>query len=334
MRALESALGAHDTANARRERGRRSAAARAPPHRSRTSATRQRRSRCSSGARARARRPAPDGEPRDRARAHSRSSCGESNAECARSARPSSQSARSSRRRTSRTRTSRGGHVELNSGNARARGRAVPQGDRVRAAPLRGARAARPPAARGRLPRCRDGAPRRDAARWPAAAHRCAGTSRARHALEGDWVEVDRIVGELRVEGRDRRHRPRALRGGGSATWGRSPSSAACSIPAETRSLVPDLILAHARRVPRRQLRGRARRRSPCVRRRDHEPTPARVRGPADRRGGRVLAGSRHRVRVSRATIDAGLFDLHWLDKCPLLAELRATRATRRCTRA
>jgi len=142
------------------------------------------------------------------------------------------------------------------------------------------------------------------------------------HALEGNWFEVDRIIGELQSEGRDRgiarvRYRWWQRDMGALAEFRRVFNTG------ETRSLVPDLILgmlgvfldgSYADVLPR-------------IRRVfDGETTNPRRRAFAGQLIVEAAAFSQDpdtAFELLDATVDAGLFDLHWLDKCPLLAELR-----------
>jgi serine/threonine-protein kinase len=142
------------------------------------------------------------------------------------------------------------------------------------------------------------------------------------HALEGNWSEVDRIVGELQAEGRDRgiarvRYRWWQRDIGALADFRRLFDAPA------SRALVPDLILgmigvfvdgSYTDVLPR--IRAAFYGETANPRRRSFA-------------GQLVVEAATYARDLDTAfdvladTVDAGLFDLHWLDKCPLLADLR-----------
>jgi tetratricopeptide (TPR) repeat protein len=142
------------------------------------------------------------------------------------------------------------------------------------------------------------------------------------HALEGNWGVVDRLISELQAEGRDRgiarvRYRWWMRDLGALVDFRRAFESAT------TRTLVPDLIIgmlgvfldgSYAEILPRirRAFEGET-----------ANPRRRAFAGQLIVEAAAFAGDPDTAFEFLDATYDAGLFDFHWLDKCPLLAELR-----------
>jgi serine/threonine-protein kinase len=142
------------------------------------------------------------------------------------------------------------------------------------------------------------------------------------YALENNWDEVDRIIGELQAEGRDRGIARVRYR------WWQRDLNALEDFrrvfdSSQTRSLVPDLIIGMLGVF----LDGTYAEVMPRIRRAfDAETANPRRRAFAGQLivEAAAFVGDRDTAfELLEATYEAGLFDLHWLDKCPLLDELR-----------
>jgi serine/threonine-protein kinase len=142
------------------------------------------------------------------------------------------------------------------------------------------------------------------------------------YALEGNWAEVDRIIGELKAEGRDRgvarvRYRWWQRDLGALEEFRRTFD------PVVARTLVPELIIGMLSIF----LDGSYDEVLPRIRRAfEAETVNPRRRAFA---GQLIVEGAAYARDLDTAfefldaTYDAGLFDFHWLDKCPLLSVLR-----------